>query len=106
MERKYKKAFQTLLWRFFSEGELAAFKLFCDRDYIMHRAGKGLTPNLQNSIYDDGLLINKGLKLIFLNNHDYPSEFRDTTVITPVKNEAAMTLMAGMVHNEYAIRII
>jgi len=41
-----------------------------------------------------------------LNNHDYPSEFRDTTLIVPKENEAAVTMMVGMVEREFAIRII
>ncbi len=91
---------------FFSGGDLLAYKLFCDREYHEHRAGKLLTPNLQNSIYDDGLIMNRGLKLMFLNNQEYPSEFRDTTLIVPRDNEAAIAMMNGMVESDYALRII
>jgi hypothetical protein len=59
-----------------------------------------------NSLFNQGLIVNTGLKLTFLNNHLYPSEFRDTTVIIPTENEAALTLMNGMVDREYAMRII
>ena len=103
---KIQESLPNIAVAYFSKKELLAYKLFCDREYHEHRAGKELTPNLQNSIYNDGLLINRGLKLKFLNNHDYPSEFRDTTVIFPKENEAALTMMEGMVKREFALRII
>ena len=103
---KIQESLPNIAVAFFSKGDLQAYKLFCDREFHEHRAGKGLTPNLQNSIYNNGLLINTGLKLAFLNNHDYPSQFRDTTVIIPSSNDPAVTLMAGMVQREYAIRIV
>ena len=52
------------------------------------------------------MIVNTGIKLVFLNNNQYPSEFRDTTIIFPSENEAALILMEGMVEREYAIRII
>lgn len=103
---KIQESLPNIAVAFFSNGELAAYKLFCDRQYTKDRGGKLLTPNIQNSIYNAGFLTNTGLKLTFLNNHDYPSEFRDTTVIVPVKNEVAMTLLAGMCVRGYALRII
>ena len=90
----------------FSRGELAAYKLFCDPTYSEQRGGKPLTPNLQNSLYENGLIQNTGIDLTFLNDHDYPSEFRDTTVIIPTKNLAARTMLEGMVRLDGAIRIV
>jgi len=103
---KIQESLPNIAVAYFSGGELLAYKLFCDRGYHESRAGKELTPNLQNSIFNNGLLVNHGLKLRFLNNHDYPSEFRDTTLIVPKENEAAVTMMVGMVEREFAIRII
>lgn len=103
---KIQESLPNIAVAFFSEEQLCAYKLFCDRQHYGYRASKVLTPNLQNSIYNDGLLINTGLKLVFLNNHEYPSQFRDTTVITPVENDSAVTLMEGMVKRGYAIKII
>ena len=103
---KIQESLPNIVMAFFSKGELAAFKLFCDRNYFDYRGSKPLTPNLQNSIYGPGLLINTGIDLSFLNNHEYPSEFRETTVITPVKNASVMTMMRGMVQDQYAIQII
>lgn len=91
---------------FFSNGELAAYKLFCDFDGVEERAGKDMTPTLANSLYGNGRLVNAGVQSVFLNNHDYPSDFRDTTVVFPVTNEAAMTMLTGMVEREYAVRIV
>ena len=103
---KIQESLPNIAVAFFSGGQLRAYKLFCDGDFAEQRAGKELTPNLQNSIYNNGLLVNTGIKLMFLNNYQYPSEFRDTTVIIPTANDAAGTLMDGMVHRQYAIRII
>jgi hypothetical protein len=103
---KIQESLPNIAVAYFSSGQLQAFKLFCDREYHEHRAGKGLTPNLQNSLYNQGMIVNTGIKLEFLNNHQYPSEFRDTTVILPTENEQALTMMKGMVNREYAIRII
>lgn len=103
---KIQESLPNIAVAYFSNGELQAYKLFCDRDYNEHRAGKGLTPNLQNSIYNQGMITNMGIKLEFLNNHQYPSEFRNTTVVFPTENEAALTLMEGMVKRNFAIRII
>jgi hypothetical protein len=103
---KIQESLPNIAMAYFSKGDLLAFKLFCDRESTAYRGEKNLTPNLQNSIYNDGLLVNTGLKLQFLNNHEYPSEFRDTTIIVPRKNDAALTMMEGMVKKEYAIRII
>lgn len=103
---KIQESLPNIAVAYFSNGELQAYKLFCDREYHEYRAGKGLTPNLQNSLYNQGTIVNMGLKLAFLNNHQYPSEFRDTTVIFPSENEAALTLMEGMVKRDFAIRII
>ncbi len=103
---KIQESLPNIAVAFFSGGQLRAYKLFCDWNFAQQRAGKELTPNLQNSIYNNGLLVNTGIKLMFLNNYQYPSEFRDTTVIIPVANNAAGTLMDGMVRREYAIRII
>jgi len=90
----------------FSRGKLRAYKLFCDPEYTQQRAGKEMTPNLANSLYSDGLIVNTGVKSTFLNNYDYPSEFRDTTVIISEKNDAALTMLTGMVEREYATRIV
>ncbi|HIG93793.1 MAG TPA: hypothetical protein VJI32_05785 [Candidatus Nanoarchaeia archaeon] len=104
---KIQESLPNIAVAFFSKGKLWAYKLFCSQEFVNeHRAGKGLTPNLQNSIYNHGLLTNTGLKLEFLNNHDYPSDFRDTTVIAPASNDPAITLLEGMVRRDYAIRII
>jgi hypothetical protein len=103
---KIQESLPNIAVAYFSGGKLRAFKLFCDREYYEHRAGKGLTPNLQNSLYHQGMIVNTGIKLTFLNNHNYPSEFRDTTVILSTENEEALTMMEGMVKREYAIRII
>jgi len=90
----------------FSKGELQAYKLFCDPEFTQERNGKEMTPVLANSLYSSGLLVNTGIKSTFLNNYDYPSEFRDTTVITPATNEPAVTMMTGMVERKYALRIV
>src|SRR3989344_805890 len=82
---------------FFSRGELTAYKLFCNQEYLEHRAGKILTPNIQNSLWDYGLIRSMGIKLTLLNNHEYPSEFRDTTIVCSSKNDWTQTMMAGMV---------
>ena len=70
------------------------------------RAEKVMTPNRLNSLYQLGLIEKEGIKVRFLNTHEYPSEFRDTTVITPVANDRAFTLMEGMIQQGYAIRIV
>ena len=85
---------------------LQAYKLFCDPEYTEERGGKDLTPVLANSLYSPGLLVNTGVKSTFLNNYDYPSEFRDTTAIISSKNEAALTMFIGMVERGYATRIV
>jgi hypothetical protein len=103
---KIQESLPNIAVAYFSKGQLQAYKLFCDRSYNDHRAGKVLTPNLQNSLYNQGLIENMGIKLKFLNNHEYPSEFRDTTVIVPSTNEYALTLMDGMVKRHSAIRIV
>ncbi|RLI97175.1 MAG: hypothetical protein DRO99_03360 [Candidatus Aenigmatarchaeota archaeon] len=90
----------------FSGGRLRAYKLFCDPEYTQHRAGKGMTPNLANSLYSDGLIVNTGIKSVFLNNYDYPSEFRDTTAIIAAGNDAALTMFTGMVERDYAARVV
>ncbi len=103
---KIQESLPNIAIAYFSQGALAAYKLFCDRAHKAHRAGKRLTPVLKNSIYERGLIEHTGIDVVFLNNHEYPSEFRDTTVITPVSNDAAMTLMTGMVERGYATRIV
>ncbi len=103
---KIQESLPNIAVAYFSENKLQAFKLFCDREYNEQRAGKILTPNLQNSLYNQGLISNVGIKLEFLNNHHYPSQFRDTTVILPEENDQAMTMMEGMVKKDYAIRIV
>ncbi len=90
----------------FSRGVLQAYKLFCDPDDLEERAGKDMTPNLANSLYGNGPLLRTGIKAAFLNNHDYPSDFRDTTVVFPAANEAALTMLTGMVQRGYAVRIV
>ncbi len=90
----------------FSKGRLHAYKLFCDAEYNPHRAGKPMTPVLANSLYSDGLIANTGIKTVFLNNYDYPSEFRDTTAIISSENDAALTMFTGMVNRGYATRIV
>lgn len=102
---KIQESLPNIAVAYFSN-DLAAFKLFCDRDYAEHRAGKYLTPNLQNSIYMDGTILTRGIEMEFLNNYEYPSEFRDTTIIVPIANDRAMTTMDGMVYRETAIRIV
>ncbi|MDI6721578.1 MAG: hypothetical protein QMD85_04250, partial [Candidatus Aenigmarchaeota archaeon] len=86
--------------------ELNAYKLFCDPHYTEQRDNKEMTPNLANSIYSNGLAIHTGVKSAFLNNYDYPSAFRDTTVIVSSKNEAAHALLTGMAEKGYAVRIV
>jgi len=103
---KIQESLPNIAMAFFSCDNLKAYKMFCDRKHTNHRAGRGLTPNLENSIYSNGLLINTGLKLGFLNEREYPSQFRDTTLITPTANEPAVTMMEGMVQRNYAIQII
>ncbi|MBT7228941.1 hypothetical protein HN859_05465 [Candidatus Parcubacteria bacterium] len=103
---KIQEALPNIAIAFFSYGELMAFKLFCDREYHEARAGKLLTPVLQNSLYRQGLMVNTGLRLIFLNNHEYPSQFRDTTVIISAHNEPALAKMLGMVEQGFAMRIV
>ena len=90
----------------FSHGALQAFKLFCDPDSLQERAGRDMTPNLANSLYSPGLLVHTGIKSAFLNNYEYPSDFRDTTVVVPSANEAALTMLTGMVARGYAVRIV
>jgi hypothetical protein len=103
---KIQESLPDIAMAYFSNVQLRAYKLFCDREYHESRAGKVLTPNLQNSLYNHGLIANTGIKLTFLNNHEYPSEFRDTTVIFPTVNEKALTMMEGMVSRDFAIRIV
>ena len=103
---KIQESLPNIAVAFFSSGSLLAFKLFCDREYHEQRAGKLLTPVLQNSIYNPGLIINSGLKLTFLNNHDYPSQFRDTTVIVSANNDPAVTMLRGMVDQGFAVQIV
>ncbi len=103
---KIQEALPNIAMAFFSSGELLAFKFFCDREYHEARAGKLLTPVLQNSLYPPGLMINTGLRLKFLNNHEYPSQFRDTTVIISAHNEPALAKMLGMVDQGFAMRIV
>lgn len=90
----------------FSKEKLRAYKLFCDPEYLQQRAGVGMTPNLANSIYSDGLIKNTGVTLRFLNNYEYPSQFRDTTAIISSENDAALTMFTGMVERGYATRIV
>jgi hypothetical protein len=90
----------------FSKGGLQAYKLFCDPELSQERKNREMTPVIANSLYSCGLLHNTGIKSSFLNNYDYPSEFRDTTVIVPVNNEPAVTMMTGMVERNYAVRIV
>jgi hypothetical protein len=90
---------------FYSKGALNACKLFCDMENAQDRAGRLLTPNLANSFYS-GMIAAKGIKSGFLDRHDYPSEFRDTTAIYHSGNDAANTMFHGMIKKEYAIRIV
>ncbi|MBU1975391.1 MAG: hypothetical protein KKG59_03230 [Nanoarchaeota archaeon] len=103
---KIQESLPNIAIAYFSGGALQAYKLFCDREFHEHRAGKVLTPNLMNSIYNQGMIVNTGIKLAFLNNHMYPSEFRDTSVIFPKENEMVFNSMEGMVQREFAQRII
>ena len=103
---KIQEMLPNISMAFFSGGKLRAYKLFCDPEYAAHRAGKGMTPNLANSLFSDELLVNTGLRSIFLNNYDYPSEFRDTTAIVSSGNEAAITMFTGMVQRKYATKIV
>ena len=102
---KIQEALPNVAVAFFSGGALQAYKLYCDPEHHAYRAGIRLTPVLANSIYR-GLIVNRGLRLTFLNNHDYPSQFRDTTVIVPTENDPAVTMMTGMVARGFAIRIV
>jgi len=103
---KVQEALPNISMALFSKGALQAYKLFCDPEYTEERGGKDLTPVLANSLYSPGLLVNTGVKSTFLNNYDYPSEFRDTTAIISSKNEAALTMFIGMVERGYATRIV
>jgi len=91
---------------YFSGGQLQAYKLFCDPEDVEERDGRDMTPTLANSLYANGRIANTGVKSTFLNNHDYPSAFRDTTVIISPRNEAALTMMTGMVERDFAVRIV
>ena len=90
----------------YSKGRLHAYKLFCDPPNIEHRAGFEMTPVLANSLYGNGLIANTGIKSTFLNNYDYPSQFRDTTAIFSTENDAALTMFTGMKQRQYAVRIV
>jgi hypothetical protein len=103
---KIQESLPNIVFALYSGGELKAFKLFCDLDHQGHRGGKPLTPNLANSIYDHGLIMQTGVDLRFLNRYEYPSEFRDTTVIAPAKNAPVVNAMVGMIADGYAIRIV
>lgn len=103
---KIQESLPNMAMALFSGGALCAYKLFCDAEYTEERGGKQLTPNLANSLYASGRLVNTGVKSSFFNNYDYPSEFRDTTAIVSPRNEAAVTMFTGMVSREYAVRIV
>jgi len=90
----------------FSKGNLQAYKLFCDPKYTEQRSGKQLTPTIANSLFSDGLIPNMGIKSTFLNNYDYPSEFRDSTIIISSENEAARRVMFSMAVQKDAVRIV
>ena len=102
---KIQEALPNIAMAYFSGGRLNAYKMFCDAHYTEQRAGMQLTPNLANSFYSDGLLPNTGLKSTFLNNYDYPSDFRDTTLVISHGNDAAHTMLTGMVKKGYAVQI-
>lgn len=103
---KIQEILPNIAMALFSKKRLKAYKLFCDPEFTEHRAGKGMTPNIANSLYSDGFIVNTGIKSVFLNNYEYPSEFRDTTVIISSENDAALTMMKGMVERNYATRIV
>ena len=103
---KIQESLPNIVMALFSKGSLQAYKLLCDPEYTEQRAGMQLTPNFANSLYSDGLLLNTGIRSAFLNNYNYPSEFRDTTAIISANNDAAVTMFTGMVAREYAVRIV
>lgn len=103
---KIQESLPNIAVAYFSQGALAAYRLKCDRTHKAHRKGKRLTPVRRNSIYEDDLIEKTGVDVLFLNNHEYPSEFRDTTVIAPASNDAAMTILTGMETRGYAFRIV
>ncbi len=102
---KIQESLPNIAVALYSKGKLQAYKLFCDVEYTAERGGKQLTPNLANSLYE-GPIVNTGIKSSFLNNYDYPSEFRDTTAVTSATNDAAITVFTGMVARQYAVRIV
>ncbi|MEK6887957.1 MAG: hypothetical protein AABX14_03370 [Candidatus Aenigmatarchaeota archaeon] len=103
---KVQEALPNVVMALFSKGALQAYKLFCDQEYTEQRTGMQLTPNFANSLYSDGLLRNTGVRSVFFNNYDYPSDFRDTTAIISPSNDAALTMFTGMVSRGYAVRIV
>ncbi|MBL7160754.1 MAG: hypothetical protein ISS93_02810 [Candidatus Aenigmarchaeota archaeon] len=90
----------------FSRGQLLAYKLYCMPEYKKERDGRELTPAEPNSIYHHGSICNRGVKCTFLGRYDYPSQFRDTTVIVPAGNYPVVDVMKKMVVNNEAVRIV
>lgn len=103
---KIQESLPNIAMAYFSKGELQAYKLFCDPKYSQSRSGRALTPNLMNSLFDNGKILTHGIKSQFLGFYDYPSQFRDTTVVVPKANKRALTMLEGMVGRDYAIRIV
>ncbi|HLC68181.1 MAG TPA: hypothetical protein VJI12_04880 [archaeon] len=103
---KIQESLPNIAIALFSNDELRAYKLFCDRDHGEIRGSQELTPNLLNSLYDDGPIYRTGIKTNFLNRHLYPSEFRDTTLVHADGNKPVSYMMKGMVTKGEAVRIV
>jgi hypothetical protein len=90
----------------FSKGELEAYKLFCDPKYKEITADRDMTPNLLNSLYSDMPIEYRGIQSTFLNTHEYPSDYRDTTLIFSRDNGPAHAMALGMVDQKFAVKIV
>ncbi|MAE13308.1 hypothetical protein CMO92_01975 [Candidatus Woesearchaeota archaeon] len=101
---KIQEALPNIAIAFFSN-QMVGYKLYCDRGSQEFRAERLMTPSLQDSIYN-GDIHTKGIKLAFLSNYTYPSEFRDTTAFCHIDNDFAFTVLEGMRHQEYCERIL
>jgi len=103
---KIQESLPNIAVAYFSGGNLKAYKMLCERKFVGLRGDKLLTPNFRYSIYNEGGIERAGIDLSFLNFYDYPSEFRDTTIIVPKANHQALTMLKGMEKKGYAIPLI
>ena len=102
---KIQESLPNIVTALYSGGRLKAYKLYCDPSHLEYINDRPLTPNLKNSLYY-GMIRNKGINNQFFNNRKYPGESRDTTIIVPVWNEPAITMMKGMVERQFAEMIV